>query len=115
MYKYKRDKELYLRDIIESINAIFDYVHGYELEDFKNDRKTYQAVIKEFEIIGEATKNVYDFLKEKYPDYPCRLIVDFRNKLTYEYFGVDFVLIWNTIFLKLPELKRITEKLIKEL
>ncbi|WP_457562697.1 HepT-like ribonuclease domain-containing protein [Caminibacter pacificus] len=110
-----RDKELFLRDIIESIDAIFDHIKGYELEDFKNDRKTYQAVVKEFEIIGEATKNVYELLKEKYPNYPWRLIIDFRNKLTNEDFGVDFVLIWNTIFLKLPELKQMIEKLIKEL
>ncbi|WP_457562253.1 HepT-like ribonuclease domain-containing protein [Caminibacter pacificus] len=109
-----RDKELFLRDIIESIDAIFDHIKGYELEDFKNDRKTYQAVVKEFEIIGEATKNVYELLKEKYPNYPWRLIIDFRNKLTNEDFGVDFVLIWNTIFLKLPELKQMIEKLIKE-
>ena len=110
-----RDKKLFLNDIVESIDAIFDHIKGYDLGDFKSDRKTYQAVVKEFEIIGEATKNVYELLKEKYPNYPWRLIVDFRNKLTHEYFGVDFVLIWNTIFLKLPELKKMIEKLIKEL
>jgi uncharacterized protein with HEPN domain len=51
---FKRNKHLFLNDIIESINAFFDYVKGYELENFKKDRKTYQAVIREFEIIGEA-------------------------------------------------------------
>jgi uncharacterized protein with HEPN domain len=111
----KRNKELFLEDITESIDAIFDYIQGYDLEDFKRDRKTYQAVIREFEIIGEATKNVYQFLKEKYPNYPWRLIIDFRNKINYEYFGIDFALIWNTIFLKLPELKNIIEKLKKEI
>jgi uncharacterized protein with HEPN domain len=111
----KRSKELFLNDILESIDAIYDYVQGYDLEDFKNDRKTFQAFIREFEIIGEATKNIYQFLKEKYPNYKWRYIVDFRNKINHEYFGVDFVLIWNTIFLKLPELKTIIEKLIKEI
>ena len=51
---YKRDKKLFLNDIIESIDAISDYVKGYELEDFKTNRLVYQAVIREFEIIGEA-------------------------------------------------------------
>jgi len=111
---FKRNKHLFLNDIIESINAIFDYVKGYELEDFKKDRKTYQAVIREFEIIGEATKNIYDYLNKKYPNYPWRLIVDFRNKISHEYFGVDFVLIWNTIFLKLPELQKIIKEILKE-
>ncbi len=111
---YKRDKKLFLNDIIESIDAILDYVKGYELEDFKTNRLVYQAVIREFEIIGEATKNIYEFLKEKYPNYPWRLIIDFRNKISHEYFGVDFVLIWNTIFLKLPELQKIIKEILKE-
>ncbi|WP_457564756.1 HepT-like ribonuclease domain-containing protein [Caminibacter sp.] len=110
-----RSKELFLEDIAESIEAIFEYVKGYELEDFKNDRKTYQAVIREFEIIVEATKNVYDFLKEKYPNYKWRVIIDFRNKINHEYFGIDYVLIWNTIFLKLSELKKIITNILKEL
>jgi len=108
---YKRDKKLFLNDIIESTDAILDYVKGYELEDFKTNRLVYQAVIREFEIIGEATKNIYEFLKEKYPNYPWRLIIDFRNKISHEYFGVDFVLIWNTIFLKLPELQKIIKEI----
>ena len=48
----KRNKELFLEDITESIDAIFDYIQGYNLEDFKRDRKTYQAVIREFEIFS---------------------------------------------------------------
>jgi len=111
----ERSKELFLNDILESINAIYDYIEGYELEDFKNDRKTYQAVIREFEIIGEAVKNIYDFLQLKEPAYKWRYIIDFRNKINHEYFGVDFTLIWNTVFLKLPELEQIIQKLSKEI
>ena len=111
---HNRNKNLFLIDILESINAIEDYVKYIEFEEFKSDRKTYQAVIREFEIIGEATKNIYNYLNTKYPDYPWRRIVDFRNKISHEYFGINFAFIWNTVFDNLPELKRIIQNLIKE-
>jgi len=105
-----RDKSLFLDDILEAIRAI----ENIDFDEFKNDRKTYQAVIREFEIIGEATKNIYQDLKKIYPDYPWRKIIDFRNLITHNYFGIDFLTIWNTIFDKLPELKEIIEKISKE-
>ena len=89
---YNRSKELYVLD---------------DFEDFKSDRKTYQAVIRELEIIGKATKNIYDFLKIKYPEYPWRLIIDMRNRISYAYFGINFKLIWGVILYDLPKLKDI--------
>ncbi len=89
----ERDKNLFLEDILESINAIEDYIKYIEFGEFKSDRKTYQAVIREFEIIGEATKNIYNDLKEKYPNYPWRRVIDFRNMISHGYFGIDFLTI----------------------
>jgi uncharacterized protein with HEPN domain len=109
-----RDKSLFLDDILESVNAIESYVVYIDFDEFKNDRKTYQAVIREFEIIGEATKNIYQDLKKVYPNYDWRKIIDFRNIVSHNYFGIDFLTIWNTIFDKLPELKLIIEKILKE-
>ena len=111
---HNRDKTLFLEDILESIDAIFDYIKYIEFEDFKKDRKTYQAVIREFEIIGEATKYIYEDLKRAYPNYPWRRVVDFRNKISHEYFGVNFAFIWNTAFDKLPELKNIIKQILNE-
>ena len=111
---HNRDKNLFLEDILESVNAIEDYIKYINFDEFKNDRKTYQAVIREFEIIGEATKNIYKDLKRIYPQYPWRRIIDFRNMISHGYFGIDFLTIWNTAFDKLPELKQIIQKLIKE-
>ena len=109
-----RDKNLFLEDILESVNAIEDYIKYMNFDEFINDRKTYQAVIREFEIIGEATKNIYQDLKKIYPNYNWRIIIDFRNLISHEYFGIDFLTIWNTAFDKLPELKEIIEKILKE-
>jgi len=107
-----RDKYLFVEDILDSINAIENYIKYTDFEEFENDRKTYQAVIREFEIIGEATKNIYEDLKKIYPDYPWRKIVDFRNVISHNYFGIDFVAIWNTVFEKLPELKNIIKEIL---
>ncbi len=92
---------------LDSINTIEKYVKYIDFEDFKSDIKTYQAVISELEIIGEATKNIYDFLKIKYPEYPWRLIIDMRNRISHAYFGINFKLIWDVILYDLPKLKDI--------
>ncbi len=111
---HKRDKKLFLEDILESINAIEDYIKYIDFEYFRKDRKTYQAVIREFEIRVEATKNIYKDLKEIYPDYHWRIIIDFRNMITHGYFGIDFLTVWNTAHYDLAELKKIIEKILKE-
>ncbi len=109
-----RDGELFLNDISESINAIFEYLIDVEFNEFKSNRMMYQAVIREFEIIGEAVKNIYPCLKEAYPKYPFRRIIDFRNRISHEYFGINFKTIWDIIFYELPKLKKIINNIKKE-
>ena len=109
-----REKTLFYNDILESIEAIFDYVKGLEFEDFETDRKTYQAVIREFEIIGEATKHILNDARECSPDIPWRSIIDFRNVISHEYFGIRLKTIWDLIFYELPNLKKAIIKLSKE-
>ena len=108
----KRSSELFLNDIIESIDAIFSYLVDVDFNEFKSDRKTYQAVIREFEIIGEATKNIYECLKEHYPDYPFRRVIDFRNRIAHEYFGINFKTIWDIIYYELPKLREIIQNIL---
>ncbi len=62
----KRDIKLFIYDIKKSYEAIFDYVNGMSIEEFMADRKTYSAVIREFEIIGEAVKHLPSEIKQKY-------------------------------------------------
>ena len=105
-----RSSELFLNDIIESIDAIFSYLVDVDFDEFKSDRKTYQAVIREFEIIGEATKNIYECLNKYYPEYPFRRVIDFRNRFAHEYFGINFKTIWDIIYYELPKLREIILK-----
>lgn len=101
----KREYADYIQDILDAIDSIENFVKGISLDDFKNDKKTYFAVIRAFEIIGEAANNAYDGLKDKYPQLPWRQMITMRNKVIHEYFGVDLESVWNTIEQDLPELK----------
>lgn len=114
MFK-KRDISFFIYDIKESIEAIFEYTNSISYDFFSTDRKTKSAVIREFEIIGEAVKNLPDNIKDKYKYIPWRDIVDFRNLLIHAYFGVDFEIVWNTIQNDLPRLYEAIKEIEKEL
>ena len=92
-----RDIQLYLADILDSCNAVTEYVAGITFEDFCNDRRTYSAVIREFEIIGEAVGKLPEELKQRRSDVEWQDIKDFRNLLIHEYFGVDLEIVWKVI------------------
>ncbi len=83
----ERDSRLYLSDILDSGTAIQKFVKDLSFEKFCNDRKTYSAVIREFEIIGEAVGKLTDELQREYPDVEWQDIKDFRNLLIHEYFN----------------------------
>jgi uncharacterized protein with HEPN domain len=93
---------LYLQDIFDSGTAIQSYVEGCTFDLFVKDRMRHSAVIREFEIIGEAVGNLPGSMKEIYPDVPWQDIKDFRNLLIHEYFGVDLEIVWNTVCNDLP-------------
>jgi uncharacterized protein with HEPN domain len=101
---YERDVRLYFADILDSCNAIAEFVEGLSYEEFRNDRKTYSAVIREFEIIGEAVGKLPGDLKSKRPEVEWQDIKDFRNLLAHEYFGVDLEIVWRIIKDDLPAL-----------
>jgi len=111
----KRDIKLYVRDILEAIKAIEKFVEGMDFENFKEDDKTSSAVIRKFEIIGEATKNIPQSIKEKYPHIPWKEMAGFRDRLIHFYFGIKYDIVWDTIKLRLPELRNNIEKVLKDL
>ncbi len=99
--KYK----IYLRDIDASIESIEKFIQGMTFDQFLNDDKTSSAVIRKFEIIGEASKSIPEELKKKYPQIPWKDIAGMRDKLIHAYSRVDLSLVWKTILKRLPELK----------
>ena len=109
----KRDYKLYLKDILEAIARIGEFVEELSLEKFWADDKTSSAVIRKFEIIGEAVKNIPKEIKKQYPDIPWREISGMRDKLIHFYMGVDYELVWDTIKTRLPELKSAIKKILR--
>lgn len=109
---YERTDLQFLQDILESINASLEFVVGCDLDSFSNDRKTKSATIRELEIVGEAASRISALTKEAYPDVPWRLMKDFRNVLSHEYFGVNEEIVWDIVQQKLPSLKIQIEEII---
>ncbi len=111
----KRDYRLFIKDMLESMEAIERFVEGMEFEDFVKDDKTTSAVIRKFEIIGEAARYVPDWIRGRYPDVPWRSMIGMRNRLIHAYFGIDYKLVWDTIKVELPKVKSQLLKILKEL
>lgn len=96
---------VFLLHIRDSIFQIESYVAGYSYDQFLKDRKTQDAVIRQLEMIGEATSNLTSTFKKSNPEIPWREIADFRNVLAHEYWDVDMEIVWNTIQEDLSTLK----------
>ena len=105
-----RTDKVYLNDILESIELILGYIEGKQEYDFLKDIMLQDAVIRRYEIIGEASSKISETIKQANPHIQWRLMKAMRNKLTHEYFGVSAHTIFASIHFDLPVLK---EQLIK--
>lgn len=107
----KRSNTILLDDIKESCEKIFSYTDGYSYEQFESDSKTIDAVIRNFEIIGEAANRLSEDLKDRYPEVDWHKIRGFRNRIVHDYAGVDLEIVWKIINDYLPnvlsEIKKI--------
>jgi len=99
-----RETELLITDIIESSDKIFQYTAGMTFEKFMDDDKTLDAVIRNFEIIGEAANRLPDEFKDLHSDIDWFKIRGFRNRIVHHYFGVDYEILWQIKETFLPEM-----------
>jgi uncharacterized protein with HEPN domain len=101
----KRNDKLLLEDILESILKIETYIKGIDYLTFFEDDKTKDAVVRNFEIIGEAVNNLSTEFTQKNDKIEWRKIAAFRNRLIHEYFGVNYEAVWMVISSNLNELR----------
>lgn len=80
--------------IKEAIELISAYTQGLTFEEFTQDRKTQDAVIRNLEVVGEATKNISAYVKKKYPQVPWKKFAGLRDKVIHHYFGIKYDIIW---------------------
>ncbi len=105
---------MFLEDIQLAMKRVTEYIHGLNFLEFKKDYKAVDAVIRNFEIIGEAAKNIPKEIKNKFPDVPWEEMYLLRNKVSHEYFGVDYEIIWDIATNYLPENKKQIDRILKE-
>ncbi len=111
----KRTDRECLADIQEAIRRIAFYIEGMCYEDFLADTKTQDAVVRNLEIIGEATKNLSEPLRAKYSHVPWKGMAGLRDRLIHHYFGVNFDIVWHIATNELPDVHaQIAEIILKE-
>jgi uncharacterized protein with HEPN domain len=101
----RRDSKLYLKDILDAIAKIEDYTKDLSFEEFSKNNLVVDAVVRNFEIIGEASKNIPEEIKAKYPDIPWKEMAGMRDKMIHEYFGIDLEIVWQTVKTRLSQLE----------
>jgi uncharacterized protein with HEPN domain len=101
----KRDTILFLEDLLNAIERIERYTANQTFEEFRDNEMAADAVVRNFEIIGEAAKNVPDRIMRKYPFVEWKEAIGFRNVLIHDYFGIDLEAVWDTIKNNIPSLK----------
>jgi len=109
-----RDYKVYLEDIVEAIRKIRSYTANLSLQTFSSDVKTFDAAIRNLEIIGEAIKGVPEDVRSRYTDVEWKKIAGLRDILIHEYFGVDVEIIWDIIQNKLPVLESQIKRMLEE-
>lgn len=109
-----REPRFLLDDILESIEAIEEFSEGMSEYDLKSSRLKQSAITREFEIIGEAVKNLPSQFKEDNPDVPWKEIAGMRDVIIHNYFRVDIDSIWNAIKKDIPVLKEQISQLMKD-
>lgn len=110
----KKDPRVYLAHILECAQKIERYTKGGEKE-FQNDTMLHDAVIRNFEIMGEAAKRVPEAYRRAHPQVPWRLMAGFRDVLIHAYEGVDLERVWRIVRHDLPVVKEAIEKILPPL
>jgi len=109
-----RKQSLYLNDIIKAIESAMSFTRGMSFNEFTSDDRTFSAVVRKLEIMGEAVKNVSDEIISSTPDIPWSSMARMRDKIIHGYFGIDADVIWKTVTKELPDILPVVKNLLEK-
>jgi uncharacterized protein with HEPN domain len=100
----ERDWQLYVEDIRIAASKIVAYANGLDLDGFVADERTYDAVLRNIEVIGEAASHVPEAVRDRFPQVPWRVLTATRNRLIHGYLTIDDDILWNIVEVEIPAL-----------
>jgi len=109
----KRIEQEFIVDILVAIERILFYAAQMDYDLFLKDFKTQDAIVRNLEIIGEATKSLSENFIQQYPGIPWKNIAGMRDKLIHDYFGVNIDIVWDVVSRELPQLKAQLAEILK--
>ena len=110
-----RTPKIWIIDIIEAVDTVKELTTGYDFDKFKSDKRTYLAIWKLVENIGEACSHLLKEYENDYPQIPWRKIKAMRNQLSHTYWSIDFEVVWKVITTEIDQLKSDLLPILEEL
>jgi uncharacterized protein with HEPN domain len=110
----RRDYKVFLQDVLDAIANVAEFVGAMTLDEFKSDKKTLHAVVRNLEVIGEAVKGVPSEVRQRHPRVPWQRIAGLRDILIHHYFEIDVDIVWDIVQTKLPELRQLLQTILSE-